>query len=107
MYALSHQMRHLFKMSNPYSSRIRPLLLVNTKEEIKQSEKKYNNNNNNNNNNSNNNFYHNTNNNLIISSAIIYTGINNKTMFKIESLKVCCPFAHSHYNKIMVIMIKF
>ena len=85
-------------------------MLVNTKEEIKQSEKKYNNinninninnnnNNNNNNNKSNNNFYHNTNNNLIISSAIIYTGTNDKKMFKLESLKVCCPFAHSHYNK--------
>ena len=83
-------------MSNPYSRRIRLLLLVNTKDQIKQSEKKYNNNNNNN---SNNNFYHNTNNNLIISSAIIYTGTNDKKMFKLESLKVCCPFAHSHYNK--------
>ena len=67
------------------SRRIRLLSLVNTKEQIRQSEKKYNNINNINNNN-NNNFYNNNNNNnnnLIISSSIIYTGTNDKNMFKI------------------------
>ena len=57
----------------------------------------------NNNNNDNNNFYNNNNNiqcnnNLIINSAIIYTGTNDKKMFKIESLKVCCL----HVQKIKV-----
>ena len=32
-------------------------------------------------------------------SAIIYTGTNDKKMFKIESLKVCSPFIYSNYNK--------
>ena len=32
-------------------------------------------------------------------SAIICTGTNDKKMFKIEYLKVCCPFIHSHDNK--------
>ena len=68
-------------MSNPYSRRIKLLSLVNTKEQLK----KYNNINNNNNN-----FYNSYINNLIINSAIIYTGTNDKKMFKIESLKVCC-----------------
>ena len=77
-------------MSNPYSRRIKLLSLVNTKEQLK----KYNNINNNNNN-----FYNSYINNLIINSAIIYTGTNDKKMFKIESLKVFCPFIHSHYNK--------
>ena len=81
-------------MSNPYSRRIKLLSLVNTKEQLRRSEKKYNNINDNNNN-----FYNNYSNNLIINSAIIYTGTNDEKMFKIESLKVCCPFIHSHYNK--------
>ena len=85
-------------MSNLNSRRIRLLSLVNTKEQIRRSEKKYININNNNNNliiiKINNN-----NHNLIVNSVIIYTGTNNKKMFKIESLYVCNPFIHSHYNK--------
>ena len=82
-------------MSNPYSRPIRLLALVNTKYQIRQNEKKYKNINYNNNN-----FYNNNNNNnLIISSAIIYSGTNDKNMFKIESLKVSCPFTHTHYEK--------
>ena len=101
MHDLSHHMRDLFKTSNLYSRRIRLLSLVNTKEQIRRSEKKYNNINYKNNNliiiiiHDNNN----NNNNLIINSVIIYTGTNNKKMFKIESLYVCNPFIHSHYNK--------
>ena len=96
---LEHQMRHLFKMSNLKSRRIRLLSLVNTKEQIRRSEKKYININNNNNNLIIIKINNNNNHNLIVNSVIIYTGTNNKKMFKIESLYVCNPFIHSHYNK--------